>query len=404
VLAALGCATSGAWAGKVGPEFRVNTYTINNQLSSSVAGLSDGGFVVTWTSVEQDGSDYGAYGQRYSSTGNKVGPEFRINTRKRGRQNAPSVAALSAGGFVVTWTSPGDGRGVGVFAQRYSAAGEQLGSEFQVNTYTPRGQGGSSIAALEHGGFVITWTSTSQDDSTSRRYAGVYGQGYDSGGRKVGAEFQINTHTRDNQSNPVVAALRGGFFVVTWTSVDQDSGGDGLRSVHGQRFRGAREKIGSEFQVNSVEPGDQHISSVAGLTDGGFVVTWTGPHGASPGSGVYGLRYNETGARLAPEFKINSSVANAVSNPRSVAALADGGFVATWTSIGPNGGADVFARLFNAAGQAQTSQFRVNNLVSRKSRESLPSVAALRDGGFVVTWTTFDNKGQSDIYGQRYSR
>ena len=42
--------------------------------------LSDGGFVVTWTSDGQDGSGYGVYGQRYSSTGAAVGSEFQVNT------------------------------------------------------------------------------------------------------------------------------------------------------------------------------------------------------------------------------------------------------------------------------------------------------------------------------------
>jgi len=56
----------------LGAEFQVNTYTLGIQSSSSVAALSDGGFVVTWTSLTQDGSNYGIYGQRYAA----VGPLF----------------------------------------------------------------------------------------------------------------------------------------------------------------------------------------------------------------------------------------------------------------------------------------------------------------------------------------
>ena len=49
----------------IGTEFQINTYTSSAQWNSSVTGLADGGFVVTWQSSEQDGSGWGVYGQRY---------------------------------------------------------------------------------------------------------------------------------------------------------------------------------------------------------------------------------------------------------------------------------------------------------------------------------------------------
>ena len=52
--------------GSVGAQFQVNNYTSNTQTGPSVAGLSGGGFVATWQSYGQDGSNYGIYGQRYS--------------------------------------------------------------------------------------------------------------------------------------------------------------------------------------------------------------------------------------------------------------------------------------------------------------------------------------------------
>ena len=66
VLLVSTCPSPEAWAGKVGPEFLVNSYTPNFQGESSVAGLSGGGFVVAWESYLQDGSQTGVHGQRYS--------------------------------------------------------------------------------------------------------------------------------------------------------------------------------------------------------------------------------------------------------------------------------------------------------------------------------------------------
>ena len=65
---------------KIGTEFQVNTYTASHQLNPSVTSLSDGGFVVTWTSYGQDGSGSGVYGQRYTASGQASGNEFKINT------------------------------------------------------------------------------------------------------------------------------------------------------------------------------------------------------------------------------------------------------------------------------------------------------------------------------------
>src|SRR5688500_10450888 len=89
----------------LGPEFRVNTYTTSNQGSPSVAADSGGDFVVVWASEGQDGSGWGVFGQRYSSSGSPFGPEFQVNTYTTSDQTSPSVAADSAGNFVVVWKS-----------------------------------------------------------------------------------------------------------------------------------------------------------------------------------------------------------------------------------------------------------------------------------------------------------
>ena len=120
-LAALGWFSCQAWAGPVGPEFRVNSFRTGDQYGPSVAGMNDGGFVVTWNSERQDGSSFGVYGQRYDSAGNRVRKEFQVNTYTKKDQFDPSVAGLSDGGFVVTWGSHGqDGSLFGVYGQRYA--------------------------------------------------------------------------------------------------------------------------------------------------------------------------------------------------------------------------------------------------------------------------------------------
>ena len=120
-----------------GTDIQVNTFTSSDQIYPSVTALTDGGFVVTWSSDGQDGSGYGIYGQRYAADGTPVGSEFRVNTYTSNDQVYSSVTALADGGFVVTWSSDGqDGSGYGIYGQRYAADGTPVGSEFRVNTYT----------------------------------------------------------------------------------------------------------------------------------------------------------------------------------------------------------------------------------------------------------------------------
>ena len=82
--------------------------------------------MVTWESFGQDGDLSGVYAQRYDATGAAVGTtEFKANTYFTSSQGSPAIAGLSNGGFVVTWFSVNqDTSGLGIYGQRYDAAGE----------------------------------------------------------------------------------------------------------------------------------------------------------------------------------------------------------------------------------------------------------------------------------------
>ncbi|WP_143854090.1 beta strand repeat-containing protein [Nostoc sp. 'Peltigera membranacea cyanobiont' 210A] len=105
----------------VGGEFKVNTYTNSDQYNPTVAMDADGDFVISWNSYGQDGSSNGIYAQRYNGAGVAVGGEFKINTYTNSNQNTPTVAMDADGDFVISWTSLGqDGSGYGIYAQRYN--------------------------------------------------------------------------------------------------------------------------------------------------------------------------------------------------------------------------------------------------------------------------------------------
>jgi DNA-binding transcriptional regulator of glucitol operon len=210
------------------PVLRVNSFTTGAQSGSALSALTNGGFVLTWTSSDQDGSGDGIYAQRFDAMGQPTGPEFQVNTYTTNNQYQSAVTALTDGGFVVTWTSTGqDGSGDGVYAQRYDAYGAAAGSEFRVNTFTNDNQFEPAITTLADGGFVVTWTSLFQVGSYS-----VYAQRYDASGAVQGDEFQINTYTFGPQKEPAITTLTDASFVVAWTSTFQDGSLDGVYARH----------------------------------------------------------------------------------------------------------------------------------------------------------------------------
>ena len=68
---------------RAGGEFRINTYTTGYQAFGRAAMEPDGDFVVVWTSYAQDGSDYGAFGQRFAAAGARRGMRRLSKPSKR---------------------------------------------------------------------------------------------------------------------------------------------------------------------------------------------------------------------------------------------------------------------------------------------------------------------------------
>ncbi|MDB3929655.1 flagellin [Paracoccaceae bacterium] len=332
-----------AFGNTVGSEFQINTHINSNQRYPSISGLSDGGFVVTWHSISQDGDDDGVFGQRYDASGNASGPEFQINTHTTSYQQFSSVTSLNDGGFVVTWHSDQDG-GWGVYGQRFDSSGNASGAEFKINSTSTNYLLYPSVSGFSDGGFIATWYGHGDKDTNGD---GVYGQRYDQYGNTIGSEFLINTEKSGNQIQPAVTALSNGGFVATWTSAGQDANGEG---VYAQRYNASGEKDGSEFRVNTDQNGDERYSEVTSLTDGGYVVTWySNTHTDDTNYGVHGQRFDASGAAVGSQFLVNSTTTNAQIYPM-IAALADSGFVVTWQSYlqdGSNYG--IFAQRFEAA-------------------------------------------------------
>lgn len=255
-------------SGAPGPEVLVNSPDAYNQAEPSSAWFAGGGFVVVWSAwIWSDPAEDEIFARVHAHDGTPLGPEFRVNTYSLGRQYRPAVAADEDGNFVVVWESAGqDGGGWGVFARRFDASGSPLAGEFRVNVETIGDQRSASVARRSNGDFVVVWGG-GQDGSGS----GIFGRRYDATGTPLTGDFRINTVTSFNQHAPEVAMDRNGAFVVVWQSAGLDVSTYGVAA---RRFDAAGVPEGQDLRVNAYVTSLQQIPSVASSGDGRFVVAW----------------------------------------------------------------------------------------------------------------------------------
>jgi len=380
---------------KSGSEFQINTYTAGKQTNPSVGTFSDGRYVVVWQSDGQDGSNYGVFGQIFDSSGAKIGAEFQVNTYTTNKQWAPEVGTFNDGTFVVVWESYGqDGSGWGAHGQKFNSDGTKLGAEFQIHTYTTNDQGLPSVGTFSDGSFVIVWHGVTQEDLSF----GVCGQRFDSSGARVGSEFLINTYTTSHQAHPNVGTFNDGNFVVVWHSLDQDGS---LEGAYGQRFDSSGAKLGGEFQINTHTVSNQRAPIVGTFDDGNFVVVWHSLDQDGSSWGVHGQRFDSSVAKLGAEFQINTYTLGTQGSP-VIGIFGDDSFIVVWDSYeqdGSSGG--IYGQRFDSSGVKVGSEFQINTYTT--NNQWIPSVGTFGNGGVVVAWTSNGQDGSGfGIFGQRF--
>ncbi|HEV8269454.1 MAG TPA: hypothetical protein VGR00_14510 [Thermoanaerobaculia bacterium] len=315
----------------LGGEMHVNTYTTDEQFLGQASFDSSGNFVIVWRTGLQDGSGAGIFARRYASSGAPLAPEFQVNVFTTGAQGAPFVAHEPNGDFVVVWTSLNqDGGSYGVFGQRFASSGSRLGGEFQVNTFTVGIQLASGLAANTAGDFLVAWTSLNQDGDMY----GVYAQRFASNGSTLGGEFRVNTYTTGHQLVPSVGRGANGGFVVAWGSAQEGSS----YGIVARRFASDGSPLGAEFLVNTFTTGEQGRVAVASDSSGAFVVAWESANQDSPASrGIYAQRFDPDGTPRGAEFRANTYTTQNQVGP-SVSSDPVGNFVISWGSLGPQDG------------------------------------------------------------------
>jgi hypothetical protein len=339
----------------LGGRLQVNTYTASKQQYPDVASRADGGFVVVWESLGSPGGDMSGYsiqGRRYGAAGAPDGAQFQVNSYATGSQRRPVIARSAAGDFVVVWASQGspgtDTSGYSIQGQRYDANGGPAGAQFEVNTYTTGLQLSPSVARGPDGGALVVWQSQGSP-GTDASGTSIQARRYASDGSPQGAQLQINTWTTGNQTYPAAARVGDG-FIVAWTSAG--SFGDDLAgtSIQGQRLDADGAAMGAQFQVNDYTANDQQRPAVTATGGGEFAVVWESR--GSPGTdtsswSIQGRHFAADASPLGAQLQVNTDIAYGQIEA-DIATHAPGAFVVVWQGYGNPGveGSDIHGQRY----------------------------------------------------------
>ncbi|MBW8865239.1 MAG: hypothetical protein JF609_10035 [Verrucomicrobia bacterium] len=161
-----------------GGETLVNT-SIDPCATPSVAVASDGSYIITWAAHDSItlNNGFDIFGRTFDNTGAATAAVFRINSFLYGDQYTPRVSALGLD-YLVTWTSLAqDGSFEGVYEQFVHKDGSMTGNEFRVNTTTISRQMHPVVAADGANQFLVVWTGftgvVNKFDLFAQRYLNV---------------------------------------------------------------------------------------------------------------------------------------------------------------------------------------------------------------------------------------
>jgi Ca2+-binding RTX toxin-like protein len=377
----------------MGNEFRVNTYQTDWQEDPHVLTFADGGFVIMWRSFFFDTSTYYIGAQRYNAAGQQVGGEFVVDSINGSASEIQGLTLLSDGGFVVTFSySPG---GLlepdEVYAKVYNADFTVRKDAFKVDFVTDFQSLNPKTAALGDGGFIVYFDS----DEPRSTFDDIYGQRYTAAGVPVGGNFLVNTGVSEYDQNVTkIAQLAGGNVLVLWHSEGTlpNGGSLGSNELRGTILNSAGVALRTDFTIADAEGtiGDGiDPFAVTELANGGFAVARYETEMPASNTFTYDVKlrfYDGFGNASSPEFTVFAAT-NGIIYSIDLVQLATGQVVVVWeTPATPFStyGRDVQGRIFGSDGTPLTGVFDVAQ--DRFDNQETPMIAALATGGFVVTY------------------
>ncbi|MCK4544433.1 T9SS type A sorting domain-containing protein, partial [candidate division WOR-3 bacterium] len=205
---------------------------INNGNTPDVSVFKDGSFIITYW------YNYDISCQMFYPTGDTSGGLITVNDTTEGYRYYPSIDMDTTGNFIITWRDYRNGDS-DIYAQRFNSSGDTTGVNFRVDddlgTFT---QESPDIAINKSGRFLIVW-----HDQRNGNYD-IYGQVYTVDGSPVGSNFLINDDIETStQQCPCVSTLRDDNFIVAWEDYRTP------RGIYGQVIDTLGNPVDPNFQI-----------------------------------------------------------------------------------------------------------------------------------------------------------
>ncbi len=362
---------------------------------SDVGIRQDGTAIHVWDAFAAQRHD--VFVRLFSESGSPTLP-LRVNSLTEDDQFFPRVAVQSDGSFYVVWQSDEfdpeqEQNRHWVRGQLFGADGLPAGSELLISEVSSGTSTDidANVAALDDGGFIVTWESFNGFEDDSQPCGTTLPVGCDSlsvqarlisaEGSAIGGQFQVNADVSRSQSHPAVVATADGGFAVFWGSSSRNVDVNG--SIQGRRFSANGASLGPEFRVDTTTEGLQGFPEAARDDDGRILVVFE-----SPGANDTSVRARLYDADLEPagdDFLVPSLSPDFEQfDPKVAGGI--GYFMVVWTANGalisdPN--TAVNGRIVRDRNQFDGTQFQVN--LFEEGSQTAPGVGA-EGAKAVVSW------------------
>ena len=211
------------------------------------------------------------------------------------------------------------------------------------------------------------------------------------------SDIRVNNDLKDQKAEPSASALPDGGAMVAWASYGQDGS---LWGVYARKVTAAGALAGSkEFLVNQYTAGNQRHPAVCTLANGHVVFVWVSEAERFVQSAdIYARIFTAAGVPVTGEFLVNSA-SNKCASP-VVAPLNNGGFTAAWSQKDTvlSNSWDVWGRAFSASGAPTVPAFRINShLIGDQYQPRLAS----GPNGCLAVWTSLGQDGDKEgVFGR----
>ncbi|HTP79120.1 MAG TPA: T9SS type A sorting domain-containing protein [Bacteroidota bacterium] len=377
----------------------------------AVAATSDGagGAVVTWEDPRDGRGDI--YAQRIDQNGNLKWAEGGVGIEVGDATafvKSPQIISDGSGGAIIAWLDDpsGDGAHPDIFAQRVDSAGEALWDWVDWPITWAGDAQAPTLASDGAGGAIVTWSDSRSD------VGDIYAQRVNSGGiwQWSGGGIPI-CNAPDQQFSPVIISDGAGGAIVTW---NDSRGGD--FAIYAQRVDGGGN---AQWVTNGVQitvPGSNPSPNPVIVCDGmgGTIIAW---------SESFNINAQHLDATGQISWGSNgASVAALTYSPVDLSMVNDGagGALIAWSQFVDRGGVRrntplskksrtsgggdpnyIYGQWLNSSGE----KVHDTSGVLITTRTNIDQIVAAGDGtgGAIYAWSDPRN-GPDNIYAQRVDR